>query len=158
MFRLARQDLLGMQGPVWGDDEIMHGLLQIAVLTESDQRVHVWDPLLVTGLVQHDQPATWKELVSVLGPVATVISAVLLGTHWIPLVWRGDMVGGVLHSLSVSPDFESTLEGLSRVIGLVLGGAQGVWKAHSIGFLPAGHCGALCLSFVRHLLWGQHGC
>ena len=79
MFRLARQDLLGMQGPVWGDDEIMHGLLQVAVLTESDQRVHVWDPLLVTGLVQHDQPATWKELVSVLGPVATVISAVLLG-------------------------------------------------------------------------------
>ena len=155
MFRLARQDLLGMQGPVWGDDEIMHGLLQVAVLTESDQRVHVWDPLLVTGLVQHDQPATWKELVSVLGPVATVISAVLLGTHWIPLVWRVDMVGVVLHSLSVSPDFESTMEGLSRVIGLVRGGAQGVWKAHSIGFLPAGHCGALCLSFVRHLLWGH---
>ena len=153
MFRLARQDLLGMQGPVWGDDEIMHGLLQVAVLTESDQRVHVWDPLLVTGLVQHDQPATWKELVSVLGPVATVISAVLLGNHWIPLVWRVDMVGVVLHSLSVSSDFESALEGLSRVIGLVRGGAQGVWKAHSVGFLPAGHCGALCLSFVRHLLW-----
>ena len=155
MFRIARQDLLGMQGPVWGDDEIMHGLLQVAVLTESDQRVHVWDPLLVTGLVQHDQPATWKELVSVLGPVATVISAVLLGTHWIPLVWRVDMVGVVLHSLSVSPGFETALEGLSRVIGLVRGGAQGVWKAHSIGFLPAGHCGALCLSFVRHLLWGH---
>ena len=39
------------------------------------------------------------------------------------------MVGVVLHSLSVSPDFESTLDGLSRVIGLVRGGAQGVWKS-----------------------------
>ena len=156
MFRIERQDLLGMQGPVWGDDEIMHGLLQVAVLTESDQRVHMWDPLLISGLVKHDQPDTWRELVAALGPIATVISAVLLGTHWIPLVWRIDVVGVVLHSLSVTSEYESTMEGLSRVIELVRGGAHGVWKAHSIGFLPAGHCGALCLSFVRHLLWGHN--
>ena len=155
MHRLARQDLLGMQGPVWSDDEIMHGLLQIAILTESDQQVHVWDPLLVSGLVQEHTAETWKELVLALGPVSTVISAVLLGHHWVPLVWRIDMVGVVLHSLSVTAAFESQMESLSQAIGLYRGGAMGVWKAHSTGFVPAGHCGAMVLSFVRHLLWGH---
>ncbi|CAL1157077.1 unnamed protein product, partial [Cladocopium goreaui] len=74
MKRIERQNLLGMQGPVWGDDEIMHGLLQIAVLT---------------------------------------------------------------------------------VIGLFRGGAMGVWKSHSTGFVPEGHCGAMVLSFIRHVLWGH---
>ena len=155
MKRIERQNLLGMQGPVWGDDEIMHGLLQIAVLTESDQQVHVWDPLLITGLVQCDTPATWKSLVLELGPISTVISAVLVGHHWIPLIWRIDLVGVVLHTLSVNPPYEPVMESLSKVIGLFRGGAMGVWKSHSTGFVPEGHCGAMVLSFIRHVLCGH---
>ena len=155
MKRIDRQDLLGMQGPVWGDDEIMQGLLQTAVLTESDQRVHVWDPLLITGLTQCHVPDTWKSLVLDLGPISTVVSAVLVGHHWIPLIWRIDLVGVVLHTLSVTSSYEPVMESLSKVIGLYRGGAMGVWKSHSTGFVPEGHCGALVLSFVRHVLWGR---
>jgi hypothetical protein len=154
MPQVERVGILMQQGPVWGDDEIWHGLLQIASNTDADQYVCVWDPLLITGLIQQDVPATWSQLIGQLRPISTVISAVLLGGHWIPLIWRIDVVGAKLHTLAVTPEYEATLDFLSRVIEFYRGGARGIWKAHGPGFVPNGHCGALVLSFVRHLLWG----
>ena len=154
MSRCERISLLGMQGPVWGDDEVLHGLVQTAIGTDVDQHVHVWDPLLVTGLVQHEVSDTWASMVRQRGFEATVVSAVLLGGHWIPLVWRVDGVGAKLHTLSVASENEKTMQFLSRVIEFHRGGAMGVWKSHDIGFTPAGYCGALVVAFVRHLLWG----
>lgn len=153
MAQVERLSLLALQGPVWGDDEIVYGLESTATGTASDQNVNVWDPLLVTGLVQHDVPATWQRLVATLAPMCTVISAVLLGGHWIPLIWRVDTAGAVLHTVSVTLECEPVLEKLSRVFELCVGGAKGVWKPHSLGFVPEGFCGALAISFVRHLLW-----
>ena len=152
--RAERLGLLTMQGPVWGDDEVLYGLLQTAIGTDTDQHVHVWDPLLVTGLLQCETTSTWSDLVAPLGPVATVVSAVLLGGHWIPLVWRVDMVGSQMHTVSVPSEYAPVMEKLARVIEVLRGGARGTWKEHSLGFSPSGHCGALVLSFVRHLLWG----
>ena len=146
--------ILDLQGPVWGDDELLQGLLQTAWSTEPDQNVVVWDPLLISGLVQKDVPDTWTSLVSQLAPVATVVSAVLLGGHWTPLVWRVDQAESKLHTLAVTADFVPILRSLSQVVATRRGGLPASWKAHSTGFVPAGHCGALVLSFVRHLLWG----
>jgi len=154
MPNVTRQSVLAMQGPVWGDDELLFGLHQIADNTDADQCVTVWDPLLISGLVQQDVPATWSQLVAALRPMTTVVSAVLLGGHWIPLVWRIDTVGAKLHTLAVTVDFEPVLDSLCRAIDLYRGGARGVWKAHEPGFVPVGYCGALALCFVRHLLWG----
>lgn len=154
MSKVERVSLLDMQGPVWGDDEVLHGLVQTAIGTDCDQHVHVWDPLMITGLVHHEVSATWAQLVGELGFEATVVSAVALGGHWIPLVWRVDGVGAKLHTLSVAPEFEHVMQTLSRVIDLHRGGSMGVWKAHSVGFTPVGYCGALAIAFVRHLLWG----
>jgi hypothetical protein len=152
--RAERLGLVSLQGPVWGDDELLHGLTQTAIGTDDDQHVHVWDPVLVTGLVQQEDFATWRQLVAPLGSVVTVISAVLLGGHWIPLVWRVDMVGTKLHTLSVSSEYEAAMDSLSRVFELQRGGSRGVWQPHNPGFVPAGNCGALVIAFVRHLLWG----
>lgn len=154
MSQVERLSILALQGPVWGDDEVFHGLLQTAQDTDADQYVTVWDPLLISGLVQQDVPATWQQLVSALRPMATVISAVLLGGHWIPLVWRIDTVGAKLHTIAVTPEYEGVLQSLCRVIDFYRGGAMGVWKAHGPCFVPSGHCGAMVLVFVRHLLWG----
>ena len=152
--RAERLGLVSLQGPVWGDDELLHGLTQTAIGTDDDQHVHVWDPVLVTGLVHQEDFDTWRQLVDPLGSIATVISAVLLGGHWLPLVWRVDTVGTKLHTLSVASAFEANLDSLARVIELQRGGARGVWQSHNPGFVPAGNCGALVLAFVRHLLWG----
>jgi len=154
MPQVERLGILGQQGPVWGDDELLCGLMQIAAKTDADQYVTVWDPLLISGLVQQDLPATWSQLVGQLRPMSTVISAVLLGCHWIPLVWRIDTVGAKLHTLAVTPDYEPTLDFLSRVIEFYRGDARGTWRAQGPGFVPSGYCGALVLAFVRHLLWG----
>ena len=154
MAQLERLSVLQQQGPVWGDDELLFGLQNIALTTDADQGVVVWDPLLVTGLTQVEVSSTWCSMVSCLEPMCTVISAVLLGGHWIPLVWRIDTVGAKLHTLSVTAEYESKVESLAQVIGLFRGEAQGIWRSHSTGFVPSGHCGALALAFVRHLLWG----
>ena len=146
--------MLAQQGPVWGDDEVLHGLMQTELGTEEAQYVHVWDPLLVTGLIHHEDQATWQYLVSELGHEATVISAVLLGGHWIPLVWRVDMVGSQLHSLSVTMEFVSVLEKLSRIIEIHRGGARGTWRAHDPGFTPVGHCGALARLLLSGICCG----
>lgn len=63
------------------------------------------------------------------------------------------MVGTQLHTLSVTMEFVPVLEKLSRIIEVHRGGARGTWKAHDPGFTPEGHCGALVIAFVRHLLW-----
>lgn len=154
MSRMARAGLLCLQAAVWGDDEILFGLERVASDASADQYAVVWDPLLLSGLVQHDTPATWQHLLKSVGSVATIVSAVLLGGHWIPLVWRVDPLGSVLHTLSVTPDYVPVLERLCRVVELVRGGSKGVWRAHNIGFVPEGYCGALTVAFVRHLLWG----
>ena len=152
--KAERVGLLAQQGPVWGDDEVLHGLMQTELGTEEAQYVHVWDPLLVTGLIHHEDQATWQYLVSELGHEATVISAVLLGGHWIPLVWRVDMVGSQLHSLSVTMEFVSVLEKLSRIIEIHRGGARGTWRAHDPGFTPVGHCGALARLLLSGICCG----
>lgn len=154
MAQVERLSILAVQGPVWGDDEILFGLERIATDTAEDQHVTVWDPLLISGLVQADDPTTWTSLANRLGPVCTVVSAVVLGGHWIPLVWRVDAVGAKLHTVSVTTECESVMERLARVFDVCRGGAQGVWQPHSLGFTPDGFCGALALAFVRHLLWG----
>ena len=154
MAQMERLGLLDLQGPVWGDDELLFGLERIASDAGDEQHASVWDPLLISGLVQQDVPATWPKLVNPLGPVCTVVSAVLLGGHWIPLVWRVDAVGAVLHTISVTAEYEHVLEKLSRVFEICRGGAHGVWKPHCLGFVPDGFCGALALAFVKHLVWG----
>lgn len=154
MSKAERIGLLTQQGPVWGDDELLHGLTQTANGTDVDQHVHVWDPLLVSGLVEKPVTATWQSLILQLGAEATVVSAVLLGGHWVPLVWRVDMVGSKLHTLPVPVGYSRMIDDLSRVIELHRGGTMGGVKIHGTGFMPTGHCGALVIAFVRHLLWG----
>ena len=96
----------------------------------------MWDPLLVTGLVQQDVPATWSQLVAALRPMTTVVSAVVLGGHWVLLVWRIDTVGARLHTLAVTVEYEPVLESLSRVIELYRGGARVSGKLMGLDLRP----------------------
>lgn len=150
-----RQAILAQQGPVWGDDEILFGLTRIALVTDDDQFVQVWDPLLLSNLLVLPDSPEWKSLVGALTPVATVISAVLVGTHWVPVVFRVDSVGAKLFTTPVQDAFTGLFEGLCHVIGRFSNGLAGAWTSHAIPFLVTEHCGALVLCFVRHLLCGE---
>ena len=44
---------------------------------------------------------------------------------------------------------------LNSFVGVHRSGTQQPWKSTPLGFCPTGHCGALALLFVRHLLWGE---
>lgn len=150
-----RQAILAQQGPVWGDDEILFGLERTALVTDDDQFVKVWDPLLVSKLVGTWDSPTWQHLVKALTPVATVVSAVLVGAHWFPLLFRVDQIGVKLFTTQVPGDQHSLFERLAEVVGHLRGGSVGGWTSHHVPFLPTEHCGALVLAFMRHLLWGE---
>jgi hypothetical protein len=38
---------LAKQGPIWGDDELLFGFQHLALHTAPEQKVAVWDPLLI---------------------------------------------------------------------------------------------------------------
>lgn len=150
-----REQVLGRQGPIWGDDELLAGLNYVALNTGPDQFVHVWDPLLLSGLVVDSHSKTWSELIGKLGVVATVISAVAVDNHWYPVLWRLDSESTKLFTCGVPDSQHAAFNFLSSIVGVHRTGAHQPWKNTALSFVPTGHCGALVLSFVRHLLWGS---
>lgn len=155
MPKSERLRILDQQGPVWGDDELLDGLRRIAHETGGEQHVHVWDPLLITGLFVDSQSRTWSELVSCLGVQATAISAVVVDTHWYPLVWRMDDACMRLFTCGVSSQHGAAMDFLSNIVGVHRTGEIMQWNSLSLDFLPVAHCGAVALAFVKHLLWGD---
>lgn len=155
MSKEARQELLARQGPIWGDDEVLVGLQGISAQTGADQFVHVWDPLLISGLVVDSQTRTWVDLIGRLGQVATVVTAVVVENHWFPVVWRLDGESSRLFTCGVLEAQSEVFDFLSSIVGSHRTGAQQPWKNTPLGFLPSGYCGALALLFVQHLLWGE---
>lgn len=154
MSKIEREAILCLQGPVWGDDELLAGFQHIALHTDKDQHVHVWDPLLVTGLTITPDGATWAQLCASLGSVATVITAAMVDKHWYPLVWRMDDELVMLFTCGVVPAHVEVFEGLAKMVGLRRG-VDGLWNNKLVPFVLGGHCGALALTFARHLLWGE---
>ena len=118
MSKIEREAILCLQGPVWGDDELLAGFQHIALHTDKDQHVHVWDPLLVTGLTITPDGATWAQLCASLGSVATVITAAMVDKHWYPLVWRMDDELVMLFTCGVVPAHVEVFEGLAKMVGL----------------------------------------
>ena len=154
MPKIEREAILSLQGPVWGDDELLAGLHDIASQTDRDQFVQVWDPLLITGLTLSSDGPTWNQLCAALGSVATVITATMIDSHWYPLVWRMDHDVVMLFTCGVVPAHVATFEGLATSVG-DRRGVAGLWNNKLVPFVQGGHCGALVLLFTRHLLWGD---
>ena len=151
-----REKILARQSPIWGDDELLAGLLRISKRTGADQCVHVWDPLLISSSVVDSQTRTWVDLLGRLGSVAaTVISAFAVDNHWYPLVWGLDSETTKLFTCGVLEAQYAAFQFLNSIVGVHRSGAQQPWKSTPLGFCPTGHCGALALLFVRHLLWGE---
>ena len=146
---------MARQSPIWGDDELLAGLLRISKRAGADQFVHVWNPLLISSLVVDSQTSTWVDLLGRLGSVATVISAFAVDNHWYPLVWGLDSESMKLFTCGVPEAQYAAFQFLNSIVGVHRSGAQQPWKSTPLGFCPTGHRGALALLFVRHLLWGE---
>lgn len=133
----------------------MVGLQGIAQHTDHDQHVLVWDPLLLTGLALSPDDQTWAKLCANLGPVATVLTAIMVDRHWYLLVWRMDSAVVRLFTCGVVPAHVEVFESLATTLGS-LRGVEGQWCNKLVSFVLSGHCGALVLSFAKHLLWGEN--
>ena len=108
---------LAKQGPIWRDDELLFGLQHLALHTDPEQKVAVWDPLLITGLLVDSNSRTWQQLIEPLGEIATVVSVVALDNHWFPLVWRLDGHVSKLFSCGVQQSHVPSLDFLNSIVG-----------------------------------------
>ena len=159
-----RLELVRNQGPLWADDEIRHqiGLLRSEfVMMQIDhcappiRRVMAIDPLLTCGWLDGKGilPQQWaSDNQKAFFDQCPVVTAVLARDHWIPLVLIPD--GKLVRTFSWdhSDAFHPFLTNVLRQIGIHLGFSQ-VYVQHDIrSFQSVDRCGALAISFMRHLL------
>ena len=149
----SRKTVLETQEDLWADDQIFFHLTNAAQQATSEQGVHVWDPLAVTGLFRSPHSRIISSWAENLPPRATIVTAVLANHHWVPIVWR--WADGVLDGFSygITPSSSHSFEILH----------QWVCKALGADFTPLSvvptaishHCGVVAIAYVRHLLLAQ---
>ena len=151
--------LLDQQGPVMADDEIRFHLAQVAALAnpsrDADKQVLVLDPLQATSWIVNpgDVCATWcawhRPLVQT---GSTLITAVCLDGHWIPLHVRSHQ-GLLRFSTWDAPKVcHDKLSPFYTMLTEALGFREHcVHRDHRL-FFDTDLCGALAVSFIASRL------
>ena len=147
---VLRKLVLKNQEGSLGDDEMLVHLRELERLASSDQRVVVWDPLVMTALAKLRQGHVVFQWASTLAPDSTIITAVVVGSHWVPMIWRkveGQLLG---FSSFVPVDFRDVIQELHAYVCRIC-----ECTVTSVTFPNARFCGTAALRFVAHLLTGE---
>lgn len=88
MYSADRMAVLLSQDGIWGDDEVKYWLETTVDQISHDVSLHVLDPLVVTSMVLNQQYDGLQPMVSELVDLTTIITAVAIEGHWIPIVWK----------------------------------------------------------------------
>ena len=149
-----RIKILEIQGDLWADDEILFHLLQLASVAPDEQKLVVWDPLIMSSMVRSGCMRPIAEYAKQLECGNTVITAVLIEQHWYPMVWRWDHDG--LHSFTcgLAFNFSLALQTLTKELCRCLKLEPRPVKNRPVKFLATCQCGALAISFVKQLISG----
>ena len=151
----TRQAILDNQFGSWANDEMLHFLQEVGMNVPSDQHVTVWDPFLITSIVKFANSALLSKLVDTLMAPTTIITAAVVDGHWYPLVWQftGQEVWGFtcghVFGLSIA------LQRVHREFCRLTKCAQTALKFQMLAFSVRQCCGALAISYVRHVLFGD---
>ncbi len=149
-----RIKILEIQGDLWADDEILFHLSYLANVAPEEQKLIVWDPLIMSSMVRSGCMRPMAEYAKQLECGNTVITAVLIEQHWYPMVWRWDHDG--LHSFTcgLTFNFSMALQTLTKELCRCLKLEPRPVKNRPVKFPVTCQCGALAISFVRQLISG----
>ena len=149
----VRKQILSNQKDSMGDDEMIWHLHLIAAQASNDQRVIVWDPIVMTSVSKVRQGHLVFSWAGLLPSTCTIITAVVLHQHWIPLIWRKDgmqllgFTGGIPdESLEIIKALHAYVCKMVDVPVSELGLASQL--------PPSAWCGSVAVQYIRHLLSG----
>eukprot|EP00438_Fugacium_kawagutii_P015341 Skav202559 [mRNA] locus=scaffold2177:27236:31978:+ [translate_table: standard] len=161
--------ILDAQELAWADDEIRWHLnrlfdLHVARLQESSsqdtpyfKQIVMLDPLLLHGWIATEgtQVSAWCQQFDVSKVDAFVLVAPIKG-HWVPFIaWVKNGQMNVKTWDEQDADHSGMLPVLLALArGLGIQSPPVFYREHRL-FIQAGSCGALSISFVAHMLFGQ---
>eukprot|EP00435_Cladocopium_sp_Y103_P038777 s2524_g10.t1 len=160
-----RLAILENQETVWADDEVRFHLVSLAhqfvdvQLRHSKTQVRqcqVVDPLVSTTWICNSRSiAGWaQDHPEIFAQQVQIITAVLLDTHWIPVLLQPN--GMVLNCVlwDAATDKHAPLCSALDRLALALGFERSFVNCHKRLFFTSSLCGALAIAFIQHMLVG----
>lgn len=155
MTKQQRITILSHQGGVWADDEISFQLEVIAKDAPPEQKLFVWDPLVLSSVVRSGCLRPLHEYAKDLAVGSTVATRVLIEKHWYPLVLRWGHNGIFAFSCGLAFQFSLALQIIVREVCKIHKMEPPAVKSTPIKFLVERQCGALAINFIRQLIFGK---
>ena len=150
-----RFKVLQTQGDVWADDEIRFQLSKICREGPADQNLEIWDPLLLSTVVQHGKFALLDNKIAAITSTTTILSAVVIDKHWFPVIWRFDSDQVWAFTCGHTSGFSIAINKLHAYVC----GKKGVpitpVRYHCLPFFADSYCGAIAVMYIEHLVWGS---
>lgn len=153
--RDSRMQILENQKSLWADDEIAYFLHRCLEPSANDQNVIVWPPLLLTSAINTGSVEAIRTLSQSLPAFATVISAVVIEGHWNPVMWRITSTEVLGFTCGLKHNFSMALQFLHSEICRTRAVEPTLFNNRQLGFVVDEFCGAMTISFIHHLLWGE---
>ena len=151
----AREMILSNQDKTWADDEIRAFLNQLVFKGPPEQKMVMWDPLIVSSMIAKGQFTEVGSLVAAIGSHATVVTAVVYEKHWCPLLWRFEPQGVLGFTCGLDFHRSLPLQILHNEICRCKQVPATMIVNRSIPFVVEAGCGAMAIAFLEHLVWGQ---
>ena len=145
--------ILTNQEGSWGDDEIRYHLHRLVADAPVGQVVTVWDPLMTTSLVKSLQGTLIDAVILSTPEVATIITAVVIEGHWIPLVWRKEAGSVMGFSCGVPKTHLLIVQSLHA--WLCMQWNVPVTYIRVVDQHMPDFCGAATISYIEHLVLGK---
>ena len=151
---VLRKLVLKNQDGAMGDDEMVWHLKSVAERASDDQKVVVWDPLVMTALAKLRQGHVVFQWASTLPSEATIITAVVVASHWIPVVWRKVASQLLGFACFVPSGCQSILQDLHAYVCRMCGCDPSMITFAS--HMPTSKfCGIAAVCYVAHLVLGE---
>ena len=151
----SRQAILAQQTQVWADDEVLWHLLQIQTNSALEQRVCVWDPLLVSSAIRFGRMEGLKALASIVTTDLTIITAMIVDKHWFPMVWRRNCGELLTYTCGLPFHYSMAHQAVITCVAEAMNIPAQPLNNRKVNFLIPNACGALTIAFIRHLIWAE---
>ena len=152
---VSRLEVLTRQGETMADDEMRFHLRHIATASPEEQKVVSWDPLLLTAIASHSSLDSLSRVIGELCDDATVITALVVDHHWVPVIWRFTKGQTWAFTCGQSFGYNLAVNRIHAQICSLKGCDQSRVTYHKIAFECLSCCGAMALMYIEHLIWGS---
>ena len=151
----SRYAILEQQQQVWADDEILWHLMKVQSQSTPEQRVCVWDPLIVSSAIRFGKMEGLKALAKLVTEDLTIITAMIVDKHWFPLVWRRSNNELLTYTCGLPFHFSLAHQAVITCVADAMQIPAHALNNRKVTFLIPNACGALAIIFIRHLVWAE---